>query len=119
MPEAFYHYDITSNQMSLTKNNDINRFQSDENKILSIYKSEILENHHTKDYNSQVCSFAWAAFVKQLYSNKEFRIRYQPKIFALLNNKLPLHIRLFSGLSAIGFYSICKKIYDLALKIRK
>lgn len=119
LPEAFYHYDVSSNQMSLTKNGDVERFQRDENKILHIYKSEILENRHTKEYNSQVCSFAWAAFVKRLYSNKGFRARYRKSLWVLLNNRLPLPIRLFSGLSAIGFYSVCIKVYDVALKARK
>lgn len=119
LPEAFYHYDVSSNQMSLTKSGDVERFQRDENKILQIYKSEILENQYTKEYNSQVCSFAWAAFVKRLYSNREFRARYRKSLWALLNNRLPLAIRLFSGLSAIGFYSVCIKIYDFALKARK
>ena len=119
VPKAFYHYDISSNEGSLTKSSDIVKFQFDELKILELYKSEILDNKHIKEYNSQVCSFAWAAFVKELYTAREYKMRYKRNLYALLYNKLPLHIRLFAGLSAIGFYSICRILYMKVLKFRK
>lgn len=117
--QAFYHYDISSNGESLTKSNDIAKFQADEDKILKIYKTEILENKHLREYNSQVTSFAWAAFVKNLYSTNEYRRRYLKRSKCLLNNRLPLPIRILSFMSAIGFYPICKKAYDFAIKRRK
>lgn len=119
VPQAFYHYDISSNEESLTKSNDITKFQTDEDRILKIYKTEILENKHLKEYNSQVASFAWAAFVKELYSSNEYKSRYLKKSKYLLNNRLPMPIRILSFMSALGFYPICKKAYDFVIKRRK
>lgn len=117
--QAFYHYDISSNGESLTKSNDIAKFQADEDKILEIYRTEILENKYTKEYNSQVASFAWAAFVKGLYTSSAYRNRYLKKSKYLLINLLPLPIRILSFVSALGFYPICKKTYDFAIRRRK
>ena len=118
LQEAFYHYDHTSNPKSLTKTRTYDTFIHDEEIVLNIYKTDILDNGYDKIFNSQVVAFAWTALSNNILPPKIYYRHYKKSRWALLYNKSPLYQKMLTFIAASGLYRFSRLILSLGKNIR-
>lgn len=107
--KAFYHYDRTSNDGSLTRVYTLSTFDT-RCRVLAEVK-QILGD--TKDYYVQVGYVAYEGFVKEVLTDRDFVRRFGRAKWKLLRHGKGMKLKAFTFLSACGLQGLARGLHHM------
>lgn len=113
--QAYYHYDVTIINNSLTRNVTKTTFIS-KIKYIEYLKSIDFDKKYSKEYDSQVANIAYSAIVNNIYSDDEFFVIF--KNVSFVNNFNSLYKKLILILSTLFSLSFGRTIDSFIRKIK-
>ena len=108
LPYAYYHYDLSINTNSLTKNREDIVLTHEH--ILVYYKDDLYKKS-PNIYYAHLSVMAYDFFVDNLMTASEFRAKYHNYLSVFLHSSVGLKVKFFIVLSALGHKNIAYKIY--------
>ena len=108
LPYAYYHYDLSINTNSLTKNKE--DIVLTHEYILDYYKDDLYKKS-PNIYYAHLSVMAYDFFVDNLMTASEFRVKYHNYLSVFLHSSVGLKMKFFIVLSALGYKNIAYKIY--------